>query len=159
MTRRRKWQSGTVDLVSVAVGMVILSIAVAGTSAAMIYGRDILMRQEHYKAVAYLLRGEMEKKQWELVGVIQVDDDRAFGSKTQYTDLNTSTEHGRGSRVIRVTIVQQPILKHFDNSGILDYYYLTMYATWAEPTLAGADRGELQERQIKFSTAVARRGA
>ncbi len=157
MTRRRKWQSGSADLVSVAVGMVILSIAVTGTSAAMIYGRDILTRQEHYKAVAYLLRGEMEKKQWELVSIIEVTNDAARAAAVTTVNLNLPTERGRGNQVTTVTLIQRPIELHLDEGGNPDFYYLTIDARWSEPDLAGGNDERFQQRMLTFTTAVALR--
>jgi hypothetical protein len=158
MTRRRKWQSGSADLVSVAVGMVILSIAVTGTAAAMIYGRDIMARQEHYKAVAFMLKGAMEKKQWELVSVVSSTDDRAFRPVVTTETLNLALERGQGNREIPVTLVQEPVIQHYDQNGMPDYYYLTIRARWTEPDLAGGnDHATMQEREMKFTTAIALR--
>lgn len=154
MTRRRKWQSGSADLVSVAVGMVILSIAVTGTAASMIYGRDILTRQEHYKAVAYLLRGEMEKKQWELVSILEVTNFVARGATVNTVNLNLPTERGRGNQVTTVTLIQRPIELHLDANDDPDFYYLTIDARWTEPDLAGGRDENLQQRMLTFTTAV-----
>ncbi len=60
MLRKKVWQRGSADLISVAVGMTILAIVTGGTAAAMVYGRELTAHEEHYKTAAYALRGAME---------------------------------------------------------------------------------------------------
>ena len=158
MTRRRKWQSGSADLVSVAVGMMILSIAVTGTSAAMIYGREILTRQEHYKAVAYLLRGKMEKKVWELSSMPLARQSQSLQGTAEVIELTLPNDRGPGSQVVDVTVEQNRI-REIPNLSIHPttpaYYELIMTASWVEPEMAeqGREHGQ-QEREIRFVTYV-----
>ena len=159
MTRRRQWQSGSADLVSVAVGMVILSIAVTGTAAAMIYGREILNRQEHYKAAAYLLKGEVEKKQWEIIGFAGATAAQGLQPTTKEVPLTLLGERGAGAEVIMVRIDQKAIEPKYvlEIDQVNPAYYLVEYeATWTEPEMAGGiEADNYQERSIKLVTAVA----
>jgi hypothetical protein len=156
MTRRKKWQSGAADLVSVAVGMVILSIAAAGTSAAMIYGREVLGREERYKSAAYMLKREVEKKQWELESYVEARRPGALGGRTLYTtQLQTTTERGEGSQPVMITFTQDPIIAVPDETypTLIAYYLVTMRASWLEPDITGKGRQRMN-RSLAFTTAV-----
>ncbi len=63
MSRRiRKWERGAADLVTIAVGLTIVAITAIGTSYSLLYGRQALIQQEHYKTALYKLRGFMEEQ-------------------------------------------------------------------------------------------------
>ena len=157
MARHKKWQSGSADLVSVAVGMVILSIAATGTAASMIYGREVLGRQERYKVAAYLLRKEMEKKIWELQSFPRASSDAGVQPWLRRVELISSHERLTGNQPVDLEISMERIAKvsdlEFDN--VTAYYVLTMHARWREPEMAGSrDPVAFQERHISYRTAV-----
>lgn len=154
-------QRGAADLISVAVGMAILSIVVAGTSAAMIYGRDALLREEHAKAAAYLLRGKME----DVIAALQVVPDvtnPAHGRgylnvAQQYAPiaLDLPTDRNRQNHRVWVTMSRDKVVK-IDPLVKGSGYRVTVRATWTDPDLAGTrtrDRAGRQ-RELKFTTSV-----
>jgi hypothetical protein len=138
--------------------MVILSIAVSGTAAAMIYGREILNRQEHYKAAAYLLKGELEKKQWEIVALSRATTSEALQATTKEVPLTILGERGSGGMEMLVRIDQkriEPVYVTEIDPSVPAYYVLEYDATWLEPEMAGSrDQNNYQERTIKLVTAV-----
>ncbi|MBU0507573.1 hypothetical protein KKH27_01870 [bacterium] len=159
MRLKRTWQSGAADLISVAVGMAILSIVVAGTSAAMIYGRDALLREEHAKAAAYLLRGEMEKFQ---AGLQVVDDARNADYGRSYLNtletsapiaIDTRADRGGDHQQVFVTIRRERV-RYVDPLVQGSGYIIEAKATWTEPDLAGSRRTGGSQREIKFKTAT-----
>ena len=157
MARIKKWQSGSADLVSVAVGMVILSIAAAGTSAAMIYGREILGRQDRYKVACYMLKREMEKKQWELESF---KDARpripVHHLWLGRTPLVTSDELQNGNQVVEMNLWIDDITPFYDpdQQNLISYWTMSMSAEWREPSMAGGPDNRQRMEQIKFTTAV-----
>ena len=111
MARFKKWQQrGSADLVSIAVGMVILSIAATGTAASMIYGREIMGRQERYKQAAYLLRQEMEKKMWELQSFARAQQLPALQSTVLHTQLVRSNERPERNQPVEIVIFMDRII-------------------------------------------------
>lgn len=140
MVRLRHWQRGFTDLVSVGVGLAILAIVFAGTAGSFIYGRATLAREEHFKVVAHLLRGKMEEVQ----SAMQLVDD----ARNPYSPRNLLRRqtyppvmierNDRRDKPIAVTIERLPVdtVNLAETGGVLDYYVLTMRATWREHDLA-----------------------
>jgi hypothetical protein len=151
-------------MVSVGVGLIILGIVTAGTSAAMVYGREALIRQDHYKAAAYILRGYMEQAQGELQYVEEARDVRRLGSETYAPEpLDRVNERGTRVQQVMVTVKKDRVIEADDLrngsrglNGPPDFYYLTMHATWQERDYAeDADNSSLgMQREITFTTAV-----
>lgn len=158
MARKRKWQRGSADLVSVACGLTILAIVTAGTSAAMVYGREALVREEHYKAAAYALRGVMEEVQGELIYVDRARESQYLGPRL-FPDvpLDRVDDHSGINRPVICHLsrdmVQQVYLPETGES--LDYYIVTCRANWVERDYAEDARGGSGERrEIVFTTAI-----
>jgi hypothetical protein len=163
MAKRRNWQRGVADMVSVGVGLVILGIVTAGTSAAMVYGREALIRQDHYKAAAYILRGHMEEAQAELQFIGR--SVRSLG-QMDYPLEPLDDVHERGStrvQQVMVRVSRDRIIEADDQrngsrrlTGPPDFYYLTMHAQWQERDYAeGGDNNAVGiPREIIFTTAV-----
>lgn len=157
MARFKKWQQrGSADLVSVAVGMMILSIAATGTAASMIYGREVLGRQERYKVAAYMLRREMEKKIWELQSFTRAQGPEALQATVLRTQLVGSDERPGRNQPVDIVISMDRIVAvpdmQFDN--VTAYWIITMHATWDEPEMAGGDSYDYQRRTISYQTAI-----
>lgn len=155
---KKKWQSGAADMVSVAVGLVILSIAASGTAMSMLYGRDVLARQERYKSAAYMLKREMEKVTWELKSFTQARLPGAFNGRRQYrTQLQAPTEFGTGNQAVDIVFTMEPVtaVRDLVYQDKIAYWIVTMHANWNEPDMAGgASARGLQQREISFTTAV-----
>ncbi|MFZ5433854.1 MAG: hypothetical protein ACOZB3_08790 [Calditrichota bacterium] len=161
MTRLMKWQRGAADLMSVAIGMVILSITVAGTAGAMIYGREAMIRQEHAKAAAYILRGRMEEVIGQMQTITDTRDPNATRSflttvKTYPPEpIDLQDDRGGNVEVVYVTVTR-------DRARIIDPqvkgsgYYVTLRARWRERSMAEAFRahGIGMDRELTFTTAV-----
>jgi hypothetical protein len=147
--------------------MLLLGIVTAGTSAAMVYGREALIRQEHYKAAAYILRGMMEQAQGELQYVDEARGDRNLGQLT-YPDKPLDLAAERGTSVQRVMVtVSRDVVEEVDdprngprmgNNGQVkppDFYRLRMHAQWRERDYAENLRDEAGIiREITMETAV-----
>ena len=157
MARIKKWQSGSADLVEVAVGMVILSIAAAGTSAAMIYGREILHRQERYKVACYMVKREMEKKQWELESFPaarpRIPVHRLW---LERTDLVTPNEFENGNQPVLIDLWVDEItpIPDADQPELTAYWTVSVSGEWWEPAMAGGSENRQLREQVRFTTAV-----
>lgn len=161
--RRRKWQRGTADMVSIGVGVILLAIVTAGTTAAMVYGREAMIREEHYKAAAYLLRGAMEEQQAELQLIPAARTNSGALDPVFFTPkiLETRQEReGSGSvQQTEVTLWRDQIevvddLRNNPPNGI-DFYRITLHARWRERDYA--ERLNMVggiEREITMQTAV-----
>jgi hypothetical protein len=135
MLRKKVWQRGSADLISVAVGMTILAIVMGGTAAAMVYGRELTAHEEHYKTAAYALRGVLEEAQGELE---YVDDARGR------ENLNATRIMGRvaldeatdrsGVKIVTATLSRDRIdAVDLPETGLGDdYYIITVRAHWIE---------------------------
>jgi hypothetical protein len=155
MGRLQKWQSGTADLLSVVVAMTILSITVAGTSAAMIYGRQGLIKSEHYKAAAFALRGEMEKLQAEIQLDTTATNNPARRQATSWTAIQIPLDNPLDRRghvamttcqIKRDQVSYYPIFEIGPPMGSY-WYKTTVRARWFEPT-------DDQYHEISFTTGV-----
>ena len=162
--KRRKWQRGTADMVSIGVGMILLGIVTAGTSAAMVYGREAMIREEHYKAAAYILRGYMEQAMGELELVPQARTADGLGPQSYTRPLDVPGDRNHvGVRVMMVTVAKDPVVEGDDMRNgsrrigqIPDYYHITMHARWTERDYAedrsGAGNGI--QHEISMETGV-----
>jgi hypothetical protein len=136
MLRKKVWQRGGADLVSVAVGMVILAIVTAGTASALVYGRELTSHEEHYKAAAFALRGVMEEVQGELE-YVQAARDQVNLNSTRiyaYVNLDDPSDYHGNVRVVRATISRdrvEPVDLQETGPGY-DYYLITVRASWTE---------------------------
>jgi len=156
----RSIQRGSADLVSVAVGLTVLAIVMAGTASSMVYGRSALIKEEHYKAAAYLLRGKMEEEQASL----QLIDEARLSRNLQPMDwglhyIEMSNDRS-GIRPIQVHITQDAIdWTDLPETGRnIDYYTITMHATWRERDDASDNRTEPgQVREITLTSSVVTR--
>jgi hypothetical protein len=145
--------------------MIMLAIVFAGTAGSFIYGRAALAREEHFKAVAYLLRGKMEEVQ----SVMQMVDAARdpYSPRSQmgaftYPPYTIEDYRLRREKPISVTIQRRAIRQEdLPETGIgtVDYYVLTMDATWRErdlPEDGGGGPGKLDT--LTFVTAFVARG-
>lgn len=157
---RQTWQRGAADLVSVGVGMLILAIVLAGTTASMVWGRDAITHQEHYKAAAYILRGKMEEVQMAMQLEPQARDQHSpnsFMAAFDYDPIPLDLGSDRsGTEPVYVYIHRNAVVPVYlpETGPELDYYVLTMSARWRERDFAAnlrEDRGK--EQEIVFTTA------
>lgn len=167
--RRGRWQRGTADMVSIGVGVIMLGIVTAGTSAALVYGREAMLRQEHYKTAAYILRSMMEQTEMELQLIPQARsfvgalEPREWGD---YESLDAPKDRGVGNPTqhVMVTISRDAIVPvdNLENNppASTDYYMVTMHARWKERDYAERTLGSYgnpnngPEREITMQTAV-----
>jgi hypothetical protein len=157
MALKRSLQRGSADLVSVAVGLTVLAIVMAGTAASMVYGREALIREEHYKAAAYLLHGKMEEMQATLQLVPAASSDRNMQPiNWGLFPIEIPQDHN-GIDPIRVSVSSDRV-EYVDlpeTGHNIDYYVITMRATWRERDYAEHDRSEPgQPREITLTSAV-----
>jgi hypothetical protein len=159
MVRHRQWQRGAADLVSVGVGLAMLSIVFAGTTGSFIYGREALARQEHFKAVAYLLRSKMEEVQAAIQLVQKArdpnDPQNLLGDYTYYPPRMIEGNLGR-EKQIAVYIHRRPVqqVDLVETGEGVDYYVLTMDANWHERDYAEDSRNSTGKSEtLTFTTA------
>jgi hypothetical protein len=154
MGRLQKWQRGATDLVSIVASMTILSIAVAGTSAAMIYGREALLRTEHYKVAAFRLRGTVEQMSAE----VQLDTNATNNGRRRAERLDTlcalDDPHDRNGRIGQIAmcrITRGEVVPYqiydFGSSDGLYYYRIQANASWTE-------FDDVNPHRIAFETSV-----
>jgi len=161
MKKFRKWQGGYADIAGVAVGILILGITMAGTTSAIVYSREVMAKQEHYKQAAYILRGEMENVQ---AGVAQIPESYRAGTLGSYLNdatypaiaLDMSTDHRGNIAPVNVVLYRYPLqVVQLPEIGLdkIAYFTLKMRATWRERDDAEAARIQTgQPRQIEFTT-------
>jgi hypothetical protein len=145
---------------SVAVGVTIMAIVMAGTAGSMVYGREALIREEHYKAAAYLLHGKMEEAQATLQ-LIPAASDPANLLPVNWGAFPIEIARDRNGITPIVVRISQDRIDRYDmpETGVnWDYYVITMHANWRERDYAeDARSGNGQDREITFTTAVALR--
>lgn len=158
MLRNRAWERGAADLVSVAVGMVILAIATAGTAGAMVFGREAMIREEHYKVAAYALRGVMEEVQGELMYKSVALQSQNLGYRFyREVDLDQKADRNGNVEVVKARITRDAVqVVNLPETGeTADFYVVTVRAEWVERDYAENRRpGSGQRRQIAMTTAV-----
>jgi hypothetical protein len=159
MVRHRHWQRGSADLISVGVGLTMLAIVFAGTAGSFIYGREALARQEHFKAVAYLLRAKMEEVQaaMQLVQKARDDNDPQNLLRAEtYPPRMIESNLGRDKQ-IAVYIQRRPVEPAYlraEMGEVVIYYVLTMDASWHERDQAEDRRsGPGKLETLSFTTA------
>ncbi|MBU1937207.1 hypothetical protein KKG05_07390 [bacterium] len=133
--RHKKYQRGSVDLMQVAVAFLMITVAVVGTTYAMFYGRQAIIRQEHRKVALYHLRQYVE----EWTGRILIEASKIppgemlGGSDTQVVvDLDDSSVPERAQ--VKATISRESTLAvDLPETGEgIDYYRLGFTVTWRE---------------------------
>lgn len=138
----RRLERGAADLVSVAVGLTIIAITVVGTSYSLLYGRQALIHQEHYRAALYKLRGFMEEETARLKfsQTYQADLNwQESPNELQEFALDLPTDRDGDIQVTTARIYRE----RFDEIDVPtttrapDYYRITGKAEWQEAGLAG----------------------
>jgi hypothetical protein len=154
MAFSRAIQRGSVDMVSVSVGLLMLAAVTAGTTAAIVYGREALIRQEHYKAAAYLLHGEMEAQQAAMQLTAAQHD--LMGGVVRTASLDLPADRGGGTQLVYCTISRDIIQEHRaqEVGGQFAFYRITMRASWTERDYAENPRHSNQYREIEFTTST-----
>jgi type II secretory pathway component PulK len=135
MLRKKVWQRGSADLVSVAVGMTILAIVTGGTAAAMVMGRELTAHEEHYKTAAYALRGVLEQAQTELQYVDEARSRENLNATRIYARqaLDVASDIS-GVKVVLATLSRDRIdaIDLPETGAGDDYYIITVRASWIE---------------------------
>lgn len=152
--RIRKLERGAADLVAIAVGMTIIAIAAIGTSYSLLYGRQALIQQEHYKTALYKLRGFMEENTARIrftgTSSTSYRNDLAWKITPQTTRVELDARTDRNGRVeMTYATLTRLAVEEVDNpmtGYVPDFYRLTCTATWEEPVIAG-DLGSGDDRQ------------
>ena len=133
--RHRKYQRGSIDLMQVAVAFLMITVAVVGTTYAMFYGRQAIIRQEHRKVALYHLRQYVEE--WTARILIEASEipagEMLGGTSAQVVveldDLSVP-ERAKVKAVLARTPTQAVDLPE---TGVgIDYYRLGFTATWHE---------------------------
>jgi hypothetical protein len=158
MVLKRNWQRGVADIVSLGVGILILGITTAGTTASMVYSREILTRQEHYKAAAFKLRGAME----EVIGKIEMNPNgwrnnpENLKAKFLRIEALEDPRDRDGIHPIYVTISQDRIEDvNLPETEPIDYYHVTLRASWYERDMPDSRNvNNRMARRIAFTTSV-----
>ena len=150
--RIRKLERGAADLVTIAVGMTILAIAAIGTSYSLLYGREALIHQEHYKTALYKLRGFMEEETARIRFAASYRYDTAWLITPRETEVELDSRTDRDGRVMMTTAVLRRKAFELVNDPMTsldpDYYRVECTATWEEPIIAG-DLMSRDERERK----------
>jgi predicted metal-dependent phosphoesterase TrpH len=139
-------------MAAVAASLSILSIIIAGTASGMIYGREVLFRQEVAKQVAYRLRGMMEAEQQRL-DVLSYARSQSDLAATKHSTETIEWETTRGQApAVEVEFTRLPVeqVNVPETLQYPDYYYLRMRAVWVEPSFAGAD--EISAGRVRTMT-------
>ncbi len=150
--RIRKLERGAADLVTIAVGMTILAIAAIGTSYSLLYGREALIHQEHYKTALYKLRGFMEEETARIRFSANYRYDLAYIITPHEQEVELDSRTDRDGRVMMTTALlrREAFYQGDDPLTTLnpDYYRVTCTASWEEPIIAG-DLGSDDDRERK----------
>jgi hypothetical protein len=161
-----KWQGGYADILGITAGIMILGITMAGTTSAIVYSREVMAKQEHYKQAAYILRGEMENVQ---AGVAQIPSSYQSGTMGSYLGdatypgiaLDMSSDHHGNVTPVNVILYRYPLqVIRLPEIGLdkIAYFTLKMRASWRERDDAEDARVETgQMRQIEFTTSFVAR--
>jgi hypothetical protein len=141
MEKMRRMQRGAADLVAVAVGITILAITAIGTSSALVYGRQALINQEHFKVATYALRGELEYEVGRFLIFSRYRDDGSnfFNFTPQIVDLDNPNDHDGHIMMTRAVITRDPIevVNLIETGDSNDFYRIVMRATWDDVVVAG----------------------
>jgi hypothetical protein len=140
--KRRRLQRGAADLVAVAVGMTLLAIAAVGTSYSLVYGRQALVQQEHYKVASYLLRGELDREiaKFQVFERYRISLDTYSHYQEKTLDLDSPGDRDGDVNTTEVIISRDridPVYLSETGDGV-DYYRIVMRAKWNESVYPGA---------------------
>jgi len=129
----RSCERGAIDLMQAAVAFLMITVAVVGTTYAMFYGRQALIRQEHRKVALYQLRQYVEY--WTTRAAVSTLSPREMlgGPESAVTvelDDGSVPEAAR----VRALITRGPIeAVDLPETGTgIDFYRIHLYATWQE---------------------------
>lgn len=151
--RIRKLERGAADLVTIAVGLTIIAIAAIGTSYSLLYGRQALIHQEHYKSALYKLRGFMEEQtaRVRFTGASEVSyrNDLTWMLAPQELEVELDTRTDRdGNAVQTFALMRREAFEYGDNpltKQAPDYYRIRASIVWQEPIIAGDMAGSESE--------------
>jgi len=151
MSRRiRKWERGAADLVTIAVGLTIVAITAIGTSYSLLYGRQALIQQEHYKTALYKLRGFMEEEvaRYRFSAGYRSNYSWANARREVTVDLDTPTDRNGDIQVTTATLWRAAFsFKDDILTGVSpDFFKIEAHAVWTEPVGAGIVDGEANGR-------------
>ncbi len=140
--RIRKLERGSADLVSIAVGLTIIAITVVGTSYSLLYGRQALIHQEHYRAALYKLRGFMEEEMARMKYSASYQANGTWiGSQNGLEEfaLDLPTERDGDMQVTMARIYRDrfDVIDVAYTSIAPDYIRITGHAEWQESGIAG----------------------
>ncbi|MBU1638533.1 hypothetical protein KKC97_12790 [bacterium] len=138
----RLLQRGAADLVAVAVGMTLLAITAVGTSYSLLYGRQALIQQEHYKVASYMLRGELEREvaRFQVFGKYRDRFDSYLDFGELNINLDSPNDRDGDVNMTRGRINRDPVVKidRQETGEGTDYYRIVMRAEWTESVYPGA---------------------
>lgn len=148
--KRRLLQRGAADLISVAVGMTLLAIAAVGTSYSLLYGRQALIQQEHYKAATYLLRGELEQEVARFQVASRYRDRLESYLNFDSIDINLDSPNDRDGELRATTgeITRDRVMpiNLIETGEGIDFYRIVMRAKWRESVFPGALDGHARDK-------------
>ncbi|MBK6765904.1 MAG: hypothetical protein IPG71_06115 [bacterium] len=147
--RIRQLERGAADLVTIAVGLTIIAITVIGTSYSLLYGRQALVHQEHYRTALYKLRGFMEEEMARIKHSTYYQNDLNWLNQRNTLEafqLDVPTDRDGRIRETDVRIYRDAIefVDVVTTSVAPDYLRIVGHAEWREAALAGI--GEQDER-------------
>jgi len=132
-TTYRRRERGAIDLMQAVVAFLMITVAVVGTTYAMFYGRQALIRQEHRKVALYQLRQYVEHWTSRITlgaSGISARDMLGGPDTAVYVDLDDpSVPDGVEAVIVRgcTEAVDLP------ETGVnVDYYRIHFSATWQE---------------------------
>ncbi|MCB9366887.1 MAG: hypothetical protein H6506_05105 [Calditrichaeota bacterium] len=160
--RIRKLQRGAIDLMGIAVGLTIISITAIGTSYSLLYGRQALIQQEHYRTALFKLRGFMEEEMARMRFSDYYRGNQSWwGAPNDLApySLDVLTDRDGDIRPTYATIYRDPI-EYVDDAITRmapDYFRITAHAEWTEAAIPGittADKGDDagRDQQITLRT-------
>ena len=133
--KNRKYQRGSIDLIQVAVAFLMITVAVVGTTYAMFYGRQAIIRQEHRKVALYHLRQYVEE--WNariLIEAAKIPPGEMMGGSDVkvVVDLDDLSVPERAK--VKATLSRErTVAVDLPETGVgIDYYRLAFTATWHE---------------------------
>jgi len=151
MVQKRRMQRGAADLIAVAVGVTILAITAVGTSSALLYGRQALINQEHFKAATYALRGELEYEVGRFLVLQRYRDDEAvYHSFTpKFVDLDSPSDRDGHVQMTVATITRDQVeeVNLIETGLTTDYYRIVMRANWDDPVVPGVLGGRDRDNE------------
>ena len=155
MSRRiRRLERGAADLVTIAVGMTIVASAAIGTSYSLLYGRQALIHQEHYKTALYKLRGFMEEQMARVrFGSSYREDPEWMTQPELQRFVALDTPNDRDGHMVQTlaTLWREPVQQVDDplTRQYPDFYRITAYADWTEEIVPGDNMAADNDRERK----------